>query len=671
MQSCGWVIRGCALSLYLWMTRNIKQIKKKKVPIAKFEPPEHQGLLSNRLLHHCLDIVLSNLKACANSARVMLDPGGGIQTVRTFLAAYIANLPEQQPEALSCVAPYYALSSMAGPSTLGDTMAQPLWHGQDTLRIIQEIMKLLEEPSDQRNLAKLQRLAKEKGLNGVDQPFWRDWLHADPSSCLFLAPDALHQWHKLFQDHPIEWAKAWLGTKELDRRVSVLQPRVGFQHFWNGFTRFKQHTGKEMKDLERVFLGIIAGHKNVSDGILKAMRAVLDFIYLAQYNSHSTATLTYLQNALDTFHKYKQDIADSGVRSGQWQNGEFHIPKIELMQHVGRLVTLLGSAPQFSSEQTEWCHIDMVKEPYKATNRKAHTEQMCHFLDQRERMRLFSVLTSWHVLDDSTMLRSISAAHQEKVFQSLAGIYLPASVRDIFRRKTALCSYMTAFQLRQKPDLMEASVEELQELYQISCLKDDLGEYFVGSSWLHGRNISLRLPFSAASAWDRVRAQLRDPQDRNLVLPALTICVSPTRADKKEVEGTIPFCFMQTIMSVQTMQPKEVKESKSDYIHYLFELTCSPGWSVAQVRLIFVPHFNDNTRSWTPYAYVQPFRPSPQSKGHADPNVNMFSVVRIFQSNNTRKGLVVPLDAVPSGDQLSLFRNLGRSAIQPGLVKQR
>ena len=480
------------------------------------------------LLHYCLDIVLSDLKACACSARIMLDPGGHVRMVRTFLAAYIADLPEQQ--ALSCVAPNYAPSSMAGPSSLGNTTAQPLRHGHDTLRIIQEIMKLLEESSDQRNLAKLRRLARERGLNGVDKPFWRDWLHADP--CLFLAPDALHQWHKLFQDHPVEWAKEWLGTKELDRRVSVLQPRVGFRHFRNGFTRFKQHTGKETKDLERVFLGVIAGHKNVSDGILKAIRAVLDFIYLAQYNSHSTTTLEYLQNALQTFHKYKQDIADSGVRNGQRQKGEFHIPKIELMQHVGRLVTLLGSAPQFSSEQTERCHIDMAKEPYKATNRKAHAEQMCRFLDRRERTRLFSVLTSWHVSDDGTMLQSISAPHQEKVFQSLAGKYLPASVGNIFRRKTALCSYTTAFQLRQKPYLMGVSVEELQKLYHISGLKDDLEEYFVGS--LHCQDIPLRLPFSAVSTWDRVRVQLRDPQDRNLVLPALTICASPG-ANKKEV----------------------------------------------------------------------------------------------------------------------------------------
>ena len=61
-------------------------------------------------------------------------------------------------------------------------------------------------------------------------------------------------------------------------------------------------------------MAVIAGHKNVADGILKAMRAFLDFIYLAQYESHSTATLVYLQDALRTFHRFKQHIADSGVR---------------------------------------------------------------------------------------------------------------------------------------------------------------------------------------------------------------------------------------------------------------------------------------------------------------------------------------------------------------------
>ena len=491
-----------------------------QIPITKFETPEHQGLLSNRLLHHCLDIILAGLKACAKSASAMLDPGGCLRMVRTFLIAYIADLPEQQ--ALSCVASNYAPSSIAGPNTLGNAEAQPLRHGRDTVRTIRRIWDGLEEAGDQKNLGKLRRLAREKGLNGVDSPFWRDWLHADP--CLFLAPDALHQWHKLFQDHPIEWAKSWLGTKELDLRVSVLQPRVGFRHFRNGFTRFRQHTGKETKDLERVFLGVIAGHKNVTDGILKAMRALLDFIYLAQYESHSTVTLNYLQGALHNFHKNKQHVANSGVRSGQRQNGEFHIPKIELMQHVGRLVKLLGSAPQFSSEQTERCHINMAKEPYKATNRKAYVEQMCRFLDRKERIRLFSVLTSWHS-SEGVILRGISTTHRRKAFRLLAGRYLPTPVREVFGRKTALCSETTAFQLRQKPTLAEASIDDLQRLYQLPDFKEDLEKYFIGPRTRQGTMLS----FLSASTWDRVRVQLRDPQDKKLVLPAQTIvCACPS-----------------------------------------------------------------------------------------------------------------------------------------------
>ena len=78
-----------------------------QIPIAKFEPSEHQGILTNRLLHRCLDIVLTTLKECSVAAQMMLDPAGRLRNVRTFLAAYIADLPEQQ--ALACVASNYAL----------------------------------------------------------------------------------------------------------------------------------------------------------------------------------------------------------------------------------------------------------------------------------------------------------------------------------------------------------------------------------------------------------------------------------------------------------------------------------------------------------------------------------------------------------------------------------
>ena len=353
-----------------------------QIPVAKFEQSKHQGLLTNRLLHKCLDIVLKNLKKCASAAELMVDPSGGFRRVRTFLAAYIADLPEQQ--SIACVTTNYAPSSLAGPSELGNECPSKIRTSTCTLKTIEEINEKLRQANAQGDLTKTRKVAKDYGLNGVDKPFWRDWLHADPP--YFLAPDALHQWHKFFMDHPLEWAKVWLGNEEFDRRLSVLQPRIGFRHFRNGFTRFRQHTGKEAKDLERVFLPVIAGHENVTDGILTAMRSLMHFIFLGSYESHSDITLKYLEDALKKFHIHKHHVAASGVRSGIHKSNSFNIAKLELMQHVSRLIRQLGSVPQFSSEQTERLHKDMPKLSFKGTNQVNYSGQMCRFLDRQERI---------------------------------------------------------------------------------------------------------------------------------------------------------------------------------------------------------------------------------------------------------------------------------------------
>ena len=133
------------------------------------------------------------------------------------------------------------------------------------------------------------------------------------------------------------------------------------------------------------------------------MRAFLDFLYLAQYDSHSTSTLKYLENALETFHRHKNAIADSGVCQGAQRRDAFNIPKLELMHHVKRLVELLGSTPQFSSEQVERCHIKMAKHPYEATNRKSYAAQMCRYLDRGERIRMFSTLLEYHSSSDGKL----------------------------------------------------------------------------------------------------------------------------------------------------------------------------------------------------------------------------------------------------------------------------
>ena len=194
-----------------------------QIPIAKFEPRKYQTLLTNRLIHQCLDITLASLKKCAITAENMTDANGHVRSVRTFLYAYIADLPEQQM--LACVRTNYAPSSYAEPDTLGNSTAHRLRHGSETIDAIRKIKREVAEAAASDELGAWKKISAGYGLNGVDKPFWSDWLCSDP--CLFLAPDALHQWHKFFNDHCLEWVKKWLGDEEFDRRLSVLQPLVG------------------------------------------------------------------------------------------------------------------------------------------------------------------------------------------------------------------------------------------------------------------------------------------------------------------------------------------------------------------------------------------------------------------------------------------------------------
>lgn len=493
-----------------------------QIPIAKFDQVEHQGILTNRLYHKSMDYPLVNMKKHSYIGRNMLDPAGNLRCVLPFLFIFIADYPEQQ--LIACTASNYAPCSTAGPDTLGSSVPQPLREGWKTLDDLRQIEEKLAETNNQNDLEKFKKLAKERHLNGVNRPFWRDWRYADP--CLFLAPDLLHQLIKFFSDFFVDkWAKSWLGSEELDRRLKILQPLIGFRHFRNGYSRFKQHTGKEAKDLARVYLGIIYGHKNVTDGILRASRGFLDFLCLCcDYDSHSDATIKYLKEALQRFHDNKQHIADSGVRDGPRQKGKFNIPKLEQMQHVARFIKLLGSIPQFSSEQTERLHIEMAKIPFRASNKRAHAEQMCRYLDRAEKIRLFKALTVWHSTDDGTMLTEVTPAQEQKAFQLLVGLFLPAPVRNVFEKRTAMCSNTTAFQLRKRSN-KEASIDEAQALYNLPMFAEDLRNYFLGPR--ASARTDARLPFQSLDLWYRMRIQLRDPQDPETVLPPVTVIADP------------------------------------------------------------------------------------------------------------------------------------------------
>ncbi len=169
-----------------------------QIPVVKFLEKTHQGILTQRLLHVCMDFITANLKECSKNPKYMADAKGILRLIRTILLAHIADFPEQQ--AIACVSGDASPISVARHAQLGLNTCQALRKAEYTLSKIKALLDSGVSPS---NLSRYKTEARKAGLNGVHKPYWRDWRFAEPST--FLTPDALHQWHIFFAKHPMMW----------------------------------------------------------------------------------------------------------------------------------------------------------------------------------------------------------------------------------------------------------------------------------------------------------------------------------------------------------------------------------------------------------------------------------------------------------------------------------
>ncbi len=74
-----------------------------------------------------------------------------------------------------------------------------------------------------------------------------------------------------------------------------------------------------------VNLPVPGGHD--SSHIIKAMRSLLDFLYIAQYPYHTSEVLNQLQHCLAGFHEHKAVFLDLGARES------FNLPKLHSLSH--------------------------------------------------------------------------------------------------------------------------------------------------------------------------------------------------------------------------------------------------------------------------------------------------------------------------------------------------
>ncbi|KIJ58648.1 hypothetical protein HYDPIDRAFT_74310, partial [Hydnomerulius pinastri MD-312] len=138
---------------------------------------------------------------------------------------------------------------------------------------------------------------------------------------------------------------------------------------------------------DSVFVGALAG--SVDTAILEATHDLVDFIYLAQYHSHTDKTLLALQHALDCFHLQKDAFIESRLHN------HFNIPKLHSLVHYIETIKSLGSLDGLNTETSERLHIDYAKKAYQVSSRKDYTIQMAKWLQRQEAVAWFNAYLGW------------------------------------------------------------------------------------------------------------------------------------------------------------------------------------------------------------------------------------------------------------------------------------
>ncbi|KAH7097312.1 hypothetical protein BKA62DRAFT_586406, partial [Auriculariales sp. MPI-PUGE-AT-0066] len=332
--------------------------------------------LRAQLFHKCMAIICRSLFKPAKHGVPLADSHGRVRRCHPLLAAYVADYPEQC--LVTCVRYGQAcprcntLQPGFGDDTTGAPREQP-----DTLATIQA--------ANGAGGKKKSAILTAAGLNDVPEPFWARWPHANIHDA--ISSDVLHQLVQGVGKHVVDWLLQMAPQRELDARIQRLPLAHGLRHFKNGLSVLSNISGFEHKAIYAQIIGCV--HGIVPDNAVRAARALLDFLYTAQYENQSDETLNGLTEVLSEFHRLKKVFSTSGIRA------DFNLPKLHALQHYAECIRLFGTTDGYNTEATERLHIDLAKNAFDATNKRDFVVQMCQWLQRHEAVHWFATYLAW------------------------------------------------------------------------------------------------------------------------------------------------------------------------------------------------------------------------------------------------------------------------------------
>src|SRR6266702_5108409 len=279
------------------------------IPTSKLEgitnKAAHRRALAN-LFHSCMGKVLDPIRFYGETGLIMMCGDGTWRRCHPIFATFVSDYPEQA--LVTCTYNGHCPKCLVPHNQLGEYDYFPPWDYATTI----DTYLLADE-----DVREFHAACRTAGLKPVYHPFWQSFPLTDIS--LSITPDILHQLLQGVMKHLVAWLTdlALFGATEVNARCRSLPPNHHITLFMKGITTLSCVTGNEHKDMCRILIGLIVdlplpgGQAPLR--VVRAVHAILDFMYLAQYPSHTTDTLNCLEASLAQFHDNKDTFIDLGV----------------------------------------------------------------------------------------------------------------------------------------------------------------------------------------------------------------------------------------------------------------------------------------------------------------------------------------------------------------------